>query len=317
MSMISPQCGVSRAVAAAAILSPLALPSLASAQDPAPSSEPTTQSQADPAQPQPLNQGSVSLSAGVDFTNAYFFRGLFQEDQGFICQPWIEANFNLIEKLDLSFGIWNSFHDAKTLATANALGPDWWYESDLYVGLTFTALPNTSLGLTYTAYTSPSDAFATIQEFSFSASYDDAPLWEKTPLKSGLQPSISIAVELDGQADGGSNEGVFLALAISPSIPLIESGDYPLTLNIPLTVGFSLGDYYEDINSPGKDDDSTFGYLDVGLILSMPLAFIPPTHGAWEVSLAGHYLLLTESTESYNNNEGDEFLATLSIGMSY
>ena len=36
-----------------------------------------------------------SRSAGVDFTNAYIFRGIVQEDEGFIGQPWAELDYNV------------------------------------------------------------------------------------------------------------------------------------------------------------------------------------------------------------------------------
>ena len=41
----------------------------------------------------PLSRFSGSM--GVDFTNAYIFRGIVQEDAGFIAQPWAELRYNL------------------------------------------------------------------------------------------------------------------------------------------------------------------------------------------------------------------------------
>ena len=41
------------------------------------------------------NQGRVSVSIGFDVTTQYMFRGIFQDDQGFIIQPWGEVGFNL------------------------------------------------------------------------------------------------------------------------------------------------------------------------------------------------------------------------------
>lgn len=269
--------------------------------------------------PQP-NAGNISFSAGLDITNAYFFRGIIQEDQGFIAQSWLDATFKLSDTVDLTAGIWNSMHDMKTGAVrTDGTGVDWWYEADLYLGLSFAVADECSLGLTYTAYTSPNDAFTTIHELAISGSHDDADDWDDTFLEgSGLQPSVTIAFELDGQADGASNEGIYLELAIEPSFTLIDSQDQPVTLAIPVTIGLSLGDYYEDPLSPGGADDSNFGYLDIGAVLSTPLNVIPSDYGTWEASLGLHYLFLSESTENINANGDDsEFILSLGISMGY
>lgn len=264
------------------------------------------------------NQGKVSFSAGLDITSAYFFRGIIQEDQGLITQTWLDATFNLSDTLDLTIGIWNSMHDAQTAASANGTGPDWWYEADLYLGLSQAVSENCSVGLTYTAYTSPNDAFGTVHELAVNGSHDDSGAWGGSFLEgSGLQPSVTIAFELDGQADGASNEGIYLEIGIEPSFTLIDNQDQPVTLAIPVTVGLSLGDYYEDPASPTGSDDSTFGYLDIGAVLSTPLN-IPADYGQWEASLGLHYLFLSESTENANANGNDsEFILSLGISMGY
>ena len=41
------------------------------------------------------NSGKLSLTAGADITTAYFFRGILQERNGFIMQPYAELNLNL------------------------------------------------------------------------------------------------------------------------------------------------------------------------------------------------------------------------------
>ncbi len=297
--------GLTRTIVIAAMVSLSATPAaLAEGEDAAP------------------NHGKVSMGAGVDFASHYFFRGIIQEDQGIIIQPWLEGSASIGEHASLTFGIWNSFHDVKTLrdtgAGSDGAGPDSWYEADLYIGLSCAAVENVDLALTYTAYTSPNDAFSTVQELAFSASYDDTSMWEDTPIASGLQPSVTVAIELDGQADGGSNEGIYLELAISPSFTVIESEDYPVTLSVPVTVGLSLGDYYEDPTSAGAADDSNFGYLDIGLVLSTPLSAMPADYGSWELSAGVHYLLLNESTEALNQKaKGDEIYFTLGVSMGY
>ena len=37
----------------------------------------------------------LTLTAGADFPTAYMFRGIFQEDEGFIFQPWVDLGIAL------------------------------------------------------------------------------------------------------------------------------------------------------------------------------------------------------------------------------
>lgn len=85
------------------------------------------------AQEQGAPEKFVSGSMGVDFTTAYFFRGIVQENQGVISQPWVELGYNLhsadegLKSVDLVFGVWNSLHDGPTGGAGGI-----WYESDFY-----------------------------------------------------------------------------------------------------------------------------------------------------------------------------------------
>ena len=61
--------------------------------------------------------------------------------------------------------------------------------------------------------------FGTVQELAFKVSKSH---W--------LSPYATIAFELDGQADGGSNEGVYLELGVGPSWSLAGG---KVTLGVP------------------------------------------------------------------------------------
>src|SRR4029078_8154549 len=81
-----------------------------------------------PARAESPNKGLVSLSVGSDFTTAYFFRGILQERDGFIWQPYGELDFNLytadekeqeydpLSSFTLFAGSWNSINSEKTLS---------------------------------------------------------------------------------------------------------------------------------------------------------------------------------------------------------
>ena len=60
--------------------------------------------------------------------------------------------------------------------------------------------------MTYTAYTSPNGLFGTVKELSFKVAVDDSGLLGAAAVK----PYVLLAQELDGQADGGANEGTYL-----------------------------------------------------------------------------------------------------------
>src|SRR5687768_10066948 len=66
------------------------------------------------------NPGKVSLAATYDFTNAYMFRGLRQDDTRLIMFPFAEARIDLHENdngvadLSLRIGSWNSLNTGAT-----------------------------------------------------------------------------------------------------------------------------------------------------------------------------------------------------------
>ena len=259
------------------------------------------------------NTGKVSMSSGFDITSVYFFRGILQEDQGIIFQPWLDATVSVTDNVDVTFGIWNSFHDAQTGAASNGTDPDSWYEADLSIGASMAVAENCSIGLKYVAITSPNDAFNTVHELVLSLSHDDSSAWDGTCFEgSGLQPSVTIVKEMQNSTFG-PDEGVYLELGVSPSFTLVDSQDYPITLSVPVTVGLSVTDYY---GSPTNDPN--FGFFDIGVDLSMPLSAIPADFGSWEISTGLHYLYLSENTELANANGDDsEFIFTFGLSMGY
>src|ERR1043165_4533392 len=91
---------------AIAVLALLAcLPSLATAQTTTPTLDP--------------NRGNITFTSNFDFTNAYMFRGLVQDDTRLIMWPSVDAGINLhrgsgsIERADLHVGTWNSLNTGR------------------------------------------------------------------------------------------------------------------------------------------------------------------------------------------------------------
>lgn len=257
--------------------------------------------------------GVVSGALGLTLTDKYVFRGIPQEDQGVIGQPWAELSFHLasggdddlVHSVDLTVGTWNSLHDGPTGGAGGA-----WYESDAYAGLSVGLGSRWTIGATFTAYHSPNGSFGTVQEVAGSIAFDDADLW----LPIALQPSLLVAFETDGQADAGLREGIYGEFALEPRVPLGEIDGIEFELAVPLKLGLSVRDYYEQ---PAGGGDRTFGYFDAAVALACTLPDLPDPGKPWTLELGLHYLALGGSNEARNHGENSELLTTLTLGTSF
>ena len=263
-----------------------------------------------PADVEDINTGGLDLSAGVDVTTAYYFRGIIQENQGVIVQPYAQIGIDIAETDDVEVagyvGIWNSFHDEQT--GSDGAGPDIWYEADLYggVGLGFGDF---GVDFIYTAYTSPNGAFNTVQEVGVAAAYaGEADFGDN--LNFGFEVGGGVFFELDNTAFG-DDEGIYAEVGITPSFG-IEVRDQEVAIGIPVVLGFSIDDYYE------ADDDDELGFVSVGVTAGVPLAFIPERYGDWSVSgaLTGLFLV-GDNLEDANSGDEFELIGTVGVSMTY
>jgi len=259
------------------------------------------------------NTGRLSFSGGTDFTTAYFFRGILQERNGFIIQPYAELGVNLhkdegpFSGLSLVGGFWNSIHSEGTNAQKASLRV--LYEQDWYGGVQLSLWDNKIVSRAfYLALTSPSDAFRTVQEVDISLAFDDSEWLGMFALK----PSLLFATETSGTSMG-TERGEYLELGVAPAFTIIQSDTYPVTLTIPNKVGLSLDDYYEVTDQ----NEDTFGYYSGGLKLSFPLAFIPEEYGAWSASGGVQFLVLGSNTGDLNDNDDFWTVGTWGISMAY
>jgi hypothetical protein len=262
------------------------------------------------------NTGRLSVSAGVDWTSAYFFRGIKQETDDLILQPYGELTLRLVENagaltsLSLTGGIWNSLHSGATGSESpTASDPKLWYELDGYFKLSAVLVEDWTASVVYTAYLSPNNVFDSVQEIAVGLAYNDAKLLGPF----ALNPSVLIAFELDGQADAGADKGIYAQIGIAPAYTFLADSTYPLTLAVPLAVGLSLGDYYEF----GIGSDDTFGYFSAGAILSVPLAFIPPEFGKWQVKGGVQVLFLGDNLKAVNDGDEVQVIGTVGLAFTY
>ena len=193
-----------------------------------------------------VNTGKVSFTTGVDMSHAYFFRGIKQESSGFIGQPYADINFNIYSDNDgsglngvtFTVGQWNSFHTGPSGSEGPSQNVAPWYEADFFTGFALE-IDNWEAGITYTSYMSPNDGFGTVQELSLALSMDDSDLLGDF----SVQPHVLLAIEMDGQADGGNGEGVYVEFGIEPGMDIVEN---VASLTFPATLGLSLSNYYEN-----------------------------------------------------------------------
>ena len=173
--------------------------------------------QAPAASPPDPNPGNLTVIGNVDFTNVYMFRGIRQDDTKVIIQPSAELDIALqsadkgLEEHEPQFrhveqpAHWRCGPEQRRVGT-RMLCDKLWYESDFYTTLAF-GFSGGSLGITYTAYTSPNAGFNNVKESMFKFGGDDSAALGKA----ALHPWVIAAFEFDAdnghQADGGSKAG--------------------------------------------------------------------------------------------------------------
>ena len=252
------------------------------------------------------NPGNLTLTSGIDFLNAYLFRGIPQDDTGVVMWPYgdlgiaLHSGDGVFKSIGVNVGLWNSLHTGQ----AGSDGPSkkLWYESDFYATFGLGFGKGTSFGVTYTAYTSPNGGFNTVREVSFKFALDDSGSLGRLSSK----PYVIVARELDGQADAGTQEGTYLELGAAPGFPVAGC-----TVNVPLRAGFSLGDYYE-----GVAGDEGFGFFSVAGIVTVPLASMPTRVGSWNIHGGVEYVRLGDRNAEILGDTS-KVIGSIGIGLSY
>jgi hypothetical protein len=259
------------------------------------------------------NPGAMTITGSIDFLNQYMFRGIRQNSTGFATWPAVDLGIAAysgnggLKSVGINFGTWNSLHSGDT----GSDGPSGklWYESDFYATLGFGFGHGTAFSTTYTAYTSPNSGFTTVKEISFKLGVDDSSYLGKAAVK----PYIVIAQEFDtdvarGQADGGANAGTYMEIGAAPGY-----GFKRATIAVPIKVGLSLSDYYEN---PLTGEDEKFGFFSIAGIVTVPLGGTT-SFGAWNVHGGVEYQALGKTTEFFNGGESNQVIGSFGIGFSY
>ena len=186
-----------------------------------------------------------------------------------------------------------------------------WYESDFFTGVTL-GIDNWEAGITYTSYMSPNDSFSTISEMSFSLAMDDSALFGVF----AMNPHVVLAVELNGQADGGASEGVYLEAGVEPGNgPRGWSRVHQFPCDIQLQHEQLLRKW--GLLRRARHSVTTFGYFDVGGVLVFPLEVMPEGYGDWELSGGFHLLSLGNYLEFLNDADGVQAMGIFGVNLSF
>jgi len=257
------------------------------------------------------NPGNLTFTGSMDFLNTYMFRGIRQDDTKVIMWPALDLGMSLysgdggLKGASVNVGSWNSLHTG----SAGTDGPSGklWYEGDFYATLGLGFGGGVAFSTTYTAYTSPNNAFSTVKELAFKLAVDDSAYLGAAALK----PYVLVAQEFDtapglGQADGGENAGTYLELGVAPG----WASD-AVSLAFPVKVGLSAGDYYEL-----RGVDNKFGYASVAALVTVPLGGTT-MFGAWNVHGGVEFQTLGDTTKAINNDDASKVIASFGFGISY
>jgi hypothetical protein len=266
------------------------------------------------------NPGAMTVTGATDFTNAYMFRGIYQETDGLIVWPYFDLGVAAfsgdggLKSVGINFGTWNSLNSGPH----GSDGPSGklWYESDFYTTLGLGFGGGVSLGTTFTAYTSPNNSFTTIKEIAFKLGADDTAYLGKFALK----PYALFGFEFDtdeyvGQADGGQKAGRYLELGVSPGY-----GGAVASVAVPIKVGLSMSNYYELCESGcglpnGVYNDNKFGFFSIAGVVTVPIGGTT-NFGAWNLHGGVEFQMLGTTTEAFLGDD-NQTIASIGIGFSY
>ena len=262
------------------------------------------------AQPADPNPGAITLTTGIDFPSVYFFRGIRQEaDPKLTTFAYGDVGIALfsgdggLKSAGVNFGVWNSLHTGSSGSDVEDQGLH--YEEDFYASLSLGFGGGVTITPMFTAYTSPNGLFTTVKEMSIKVAH-----------ASKFAPYGLVAFELggddSGQADGGhfdvGEKGTYAEFGVGPSWPLGTA----VTVAIPVKVGLSLKDYYELGGT-----DNKFGYVDAGVLFTVPFTGVPSQFGAWNLHGGVNFLGFGDTTKAFNKGDGGQVIGSVGIGLSY
>jgi len=182
--------------------------------------------------------------------------------------PMISVNIALTDNMNVFTGAWADVNDNAPSAIGGEL-----QEVDSWLGVDYT-IDKFTFSVTYQYWNYSS---TTEHVLDFGIAFDDSEYlgdW-------AMNPSLTIHRTSDAQ-NGGGDEGWAYVFGFGPGFTFNEGGDYPVSLSIPVKIGFGDGDFYYD---------SGFAFASIGAQVSIPLSFIDESYGSWSFNAGLTYYL--------------------------
>ena len=250
-------------------------------------------------------ESAFSVSIGVDFTSHFISYGADVWGGGDELSPfssnstafaYATVSFGIADNLSGYVNVWSDLNDN---VDSEIGGPI--QEIDFNVGLTATfdklavTLAN---GLWY--YAGDDE-----RVLDLTLAYDDTGLISDD---FAFAPSFNVHWRYE---DGPTAEtGFVLVPGIKPSFTLAADSKMPVTLAVPVALGWFLSDNYHG------GEDSGYGYASIGLVASVPLSFIPAKYGSWTGSASATFFNTNEDVIPGNAEEN--FVVTaLSVSVGF
>lgn len=252
----------------------------------------------------PKTDTAISGDAGVNFVSAYFTRGIMQENQGVIAQPYADLFITLYEdsgiltKVAAQMSVWTSIQSHYPLPPITLKNPSW-YEFDTMPGLAFTFAKSLTLTVSYFEFDSPADAFSASRNLNVNLAYDDSGLLGKF----AVHPHFTYLRELQGAAGLKGPRGNYFEAGIAPAAPAFG----PVTVSLPTTAGFGSNGFYA-----GTD----FGYLSVGPNIAVALP-VPERFGTWTFSTSATYYHLVGAVAGADLGRHNDWVFSGGLGLTF
>lgn len=249
----------------------------------------------DPGAPPAAARDPLAVEGAVRVLSAYVSRGFVQEDDGVVVQPEGQVVYTFLDRprwsLGALAGAFASIHSEATGVGDASRAVDHWFELAGWLGLSLDA-GGLSIRPYYEWSDSPSGASGLAQEVAVLVAWDDTG-WSEWL---SLQPRLLLARETEGAGDDGEN-GTYLGLGLEPTFVVPAAALGELRLWLPLELGLSLSDFYED--AEGRDEP--FGYGSAGAFAAAPLPFLP---GAATLELGARRTWFGDHAREANGDRG-------------
>lgn len=261
-----------------------------------------------------IKESCITGDIGVAVVSEYISRGVVNENQGLIAQPYLDLYFKLYEgsgfvnKATLGLGIWSSIDSHKTAASpGTSLAA--WYEFDWTPSVSIIFAKNFTLNIMWYDFDFVSSG-GRASGLGGTLSYDDTDLLGAF----AVHPHVTVIKGMIGNFVGvpGGDHGWYYEAGIAPGFTVGKGGTYPLTVTIPLTVGLGPETY--------NGDD--YGFFSAGINAAVPLAFVPSCYGAWTATAGFTYWNLGDnaaaaSVPAITSEDKNQFVFSGSIGLTF